>query len=122
MHFAVAQTTRIVGFNIHAVKQQSQLAGVVDAHAQFGIGEVLACCAVVSVAVSNKAICGDGVVDIARLRAVAHGTAGFHAVVPGAETAVVAAGFNCGWLLAFLGAHIDHAAGRVTVQGREGAA
>ena len=56
------------------------------------------------------------------MAAVANGASGFHPVVPGAEAAIVAAGFHGGRLGAGLAGDVDHPAGRVTVQGREGAA
>ncbi len=102
--------------NIHAVQQQSQGAGVVNPHAQFGIGEVFTRAAVIAVAVGGEAGRGDGVVHVARLSAVAHRAAGFQAVAPGAETAVIAAGFQGWWRFAGCGFHVNHAAGGVAVQ------
>ena len=71
---------------------------------------------------SGEAVGRDRVIHIACMAAVANGASGLHPVVPGTEAAIVAAGFHGGRLGAGLAGDVDHPAGRVTVQGREGAA
>ncbi len=116
------QAARIVRFDINAVKDQAQLANVVDAHAKFGIGQVLTRTAVVAIAAGNKAGRGDGVVHVTCLSTVSGCTGGFQAVAPATVAAVVAAGFDSRGLLTGFGSDVNHAAGGVTIQGREGAA
>ena len=117
--FIVGQAAGVIGFDIHAVKQQGQLTDVIDAHAQFGVRQVFAGAAVIAVAVSGKAVGRYGVIDVPGMRSVADGAGRLQAIVPGAEAAVIAAGFD-GWRLAAgLGRHIDHPAGGVAVQRRE---
>ncbi len=76
----------------------------------------------IAIAVGGEAVSRHRVIHIARVAAVANGAGGFHSIVPGAKAAIVAAGFHGGRLGAGLAGDVDHPAGRVTVQGREGAA
>ena len=119
MPFVVAQSARVISFNIHAVKQQGQLTDVIDAHAELRIGEILTRAAMVAEAVGGEAVGRYHVVDVARVAAVAHRAGRFHTVMPGAKAAVVAAGFDSGRLASGLAGGVDHAAGGVTVQGRK---
>ena len=64
----------------------------------------------------GEAVGGDHIVDIARMGTVADRAGCFHAVMPGTEAAVIAAGFESWRLGAGLAGSVDHPAGGVTVQ------
>ena len=113
----IVQPAGIVGFHIHAVENQAQLAGVVDAHAQLGVGEIFTRPAVVAIAMGGEASGGDGVIHIPRLGAVAHRAGGLQTVAPAAVAAVIAAGLDGVRLTPGFGGHVNHPAGGVAIEG-----
>ncbi len=116
----LGQAARIVRFDIDAVKDQAQLADVIDAHAEFGVSQVFTRAAVVAVAAGDETGRGDGIVHVACLSPVSHRTGGLQAVAPATVAAVVTAGFYSRRLLASFGGDVNYAARGVAVQGREG--
>ena len=56
VQFAVIQPAGIVGLNIDTVKQQGQLADIIDSNAEFGVGEVFTRRAVVAIAAGDESI------------------------------------------------------------------
>ena len=116
------QSTRIVGFHVHAVENQRQLAHVINTNTQFSVGEILPRAAVVAITFGRETGSGHGVIHIPGMRPVTHRAGGFHSIAPGTVTAVIAAGLDGRRLLPGLGRHVDHAARGVAIKGREGAA
>ena len=54
--FIGGQATGVIGFDIHAIQQQSQLTDVVDAHPQPGVRQIFARAAVIAIAMGGEAI------------------------------------------------------------------